>query len=386
MSSGAMPPASFPVPPDRRRRRAWLRSLAIASMAAFAGGVAVVAVQYGLGQVSAGYPPLVQALLCAREGEPPSADLAPAERGGGILPVIQVAAGGSFECRIEAPGADYATWSLVGPRFGVRSGPIDSGLPCQSPEDFAGQSTARLRLSACQRAQLDAPGTYLVLVTVMGRGHPSVDRAMLAIRVPAPPPPPPPPEVAAAPRTLRLSAVLDLPERTEEVRRSAELSASFSEHGLLPHGRDFVRTVYQLAPGEEFVAASFRARSASNASAVRIAYLPRTRAVTASFTLRSGPILDRWRGWVSGTVEVRVRQQQKAGDVTLPEFELGVPGQATLPLPVGAETDGARILLRPAGTEVEAVALAPGGSARLDGAMIKARIADGALMLEAAAD
>ena len=381
-SSAAVPLLPSASPPEHRRRRAWLRSLAIASAAAFAGGVAVVAVQYGLSEMSAGYPPLVQALLCAPEGEQPAANLALAEQGGATVPVIQVAAGTSFECRIEAPGADYATWSLVGPRFGIRSGPLDSSLACQSPEDFAGQSTARLRLSACQRARLDDPGLYLVLVTVMGRGHPSVDRALLAIRVPEPPPPPPPTD--AAPRRLRLTARLDLPERIEEVQRTAELSASFSEHGVLPQSRDFLRTIYRLSPEEEYVSASFRARSASNASAVRLAYAPRSRSVTASFTLRSGPVFDRWRGWVSGTAVVHVRRRQDAGDVTLPEVELDVPGRATLPLPEGLEAQRARILLQAPGTEANA--LASDGVMRIDGATITGRIAGGTLVLEATTD
>jgi len=297
--------------------------------------------------------------------------------------LIEVPIATNFECRIEAPGADYATWSLVGPRFGVRSGPLDSGLPCQSPEDFAGQSTARLRLSACQRARLDGPGLYLVLVTVMGRGHPSVDRALLAVRVPAPPPALP--SASAAPRQVRLTARLELPERMEDVQRTAELSASFSEHGLLPQSRDFVRTVYRLPPEEEYVSASFRARSASNASSVRLEFAPRSRSVTASFTLRSGPVFDRWRGWVSGTAVVRVRRRQHAGDVTLPEVELDVPGRATLPLPEGLDAENARILLRRTSTEAQ-VALAFGAAARFEGATITGRIADGALVLEAVLD
>src|SRR5262249_37546932 len=158
----------------------------------------------------------------------------------------------------------------VGPKSGTRSGPLDAALDCQSPEDFATQSTERLKLAACQRVRLDEPGLYLVSVTVMVRGHPSVDRATLAIRVPPADAPAPEPALPS----MRLIVSLALPAREVEMERRAELSDTFSEHGLLPQRRSFVRTVYQLAAGEEFVSATFRARSADNASAVQVAYVP----------------------------------------------------------------------------------------------------------------
>lgn len=80
----------------------------------------------------------------------------------------------------------------------------------------------------------------------------------------------PPPSATAARRTMRLAPALDLPERTGEVGRTAQLSASFSEHGLFTQSRDFVRTAYQPATCKKVCAASFRARSVVNASALRL--------------------------------------------------------------------------------------------------------------------
>jgi hypothetical protein len=361
-----------------------VRSLLIASTAAFAGGVAVVGVQYGLGEVSAGYPPLVQALLCGPEGKRPAAALGLAEQGGTTLPVVEVAAGTSLECHLEAPGADYAIWSVVGPRFGTRSGPLDPAMPCQTPEDFAAQNTAQLRLSACQRVRFAHPGSYTVLVTVMVRGHPFVDRTMLSVRV-APAkaePPSPPPTQTSVPVSIRIIPALRLPERNIETQRTAELSASFKEHGILPQSRNFTRTAYRLAADEEFVSTDFRARSAANASAVQLAYVPRMRAITASFTLRSGPIIDRWTGWVSGTVVIRVRRSQKAQQIALSEVTVDVPGRVSVTLPDDVETDGARIVLRPPDTE-NGIEVAPDGSARFDHALVTARFVEDSLLLEA---
>lgn len=374
----SLPPADM----GHRRRRTAFRSLGIASAAAFAGGVAVVGVQFGVNLVSAGYPPIVHALLCEAEGEQAGSNFALAGEGGAMLPVVEFPSGASIACRFDAPRADYATWSLLGPVGGIRSGPVDTMLGCQSTEDFSRQDPASLRVSSCLRMRAERPGLYLLSVTVMLRGQQSVDRARVAIRV-APPPADPP--QGEAPRQERLIITLRLPAMEAEQTHTADLSASFAEHGLMPQSRDFERVVHRLAPGETFVSSSFRVRSATNASTVRLSYVPQTRAVTARFTLRSGSLIDRWSGWVSGTVAIQVRQQAPARDVELPEVNFAVPGRVELPIPEGMDATRARILLRRPETS-HVIETIPGSAARLDRASITPRIEGGMVVLEAAAE
>jgi hypothetical protein len=296
-----------------------------------------------------------------------------------MAPIAEFASGTVIQCRIDAPVADYATWSVIGPVTGMRSGPLDPTLPCQSADDFANQDPAHLRLSTCLRMRAEQPGLYLLSATVMLRGQHSLDRARMVIRVvPAPAAAAP----STAPRNQRLIAALRLPAMEAEQTHEVDLSASFGEHGLLPQSRAFERVVHRLAPGEEFVSAAFHARSAANASAVQLVYVPQSRVVRANFTLRSGPVVDRWRGWVSGTVAVRVRRQEPAREVELPQADLAVPGQARLALPQGINATSARILLRRPETSV-LVEMAPGDTASLDDARVTARIEDGALLLQA---
>jgi hypothetical protein len=364
---------------EARRRRAALRSLLIASAAAFAGGVAVVLVQLGVGLVSAGYPPAVQSLVCTPVEAPPAAPPSLSVEGDTIVPLVQFFVGTQVECRIDAPGADYATWSVVGPIAWVLSGPLDTSRACQTRDEFARQDPAHLRLSNCLRLRATQPGLFLVSVTVMQRGLHGFDRVRLAVRIlPAPAAAPEP-----GPAHARLEATLRIPAATVGVTRDADLSASFREHGLLPESRSFVRTVDRLAPEESFVSATFHARSAANASPVTIAYAPDQRAVTARFTLRSGPIFDRWSGWVSGTVSISLMRQQPAREVALPEMSLAVPGTATLPLPEGVSADGAEIVLRRPETG-SAVTVKPGETAVLDQVRMTARLSEGGLVVEAA--
>lgn len=375
-------PSSSPETIETRRRRTAFRSLGIASAAAFAGGIAVFGLQYALGLISAGYPPTVQGLACTVEGERQSGLVTVSSEGGGLLPLSEFPAGSFITCRIEAPGADYATWSVVGPETGVRSAPLDPQLPCQSPEAFAEQDASLLRLSACQRFQARQPGLYLLSVTVMQRGHQVVDRMRMLIRVV---PPAVAPSPTASPLSERLSVTLRLAATRTEQQREADLSASFAEHGLRPQSRTFERVVYRLAPDETFLGATFRARSAANASAVELRHVPENGTVTARFTLRSGPIIDRWRGWVSGTVAVRVEQRRPARDVPLPDTDLPVPGRVELPLPEDVDATEAVILLhRP--DEASIVEITPGGSARLERARVTAQVAEGRLILETVPD
>jgi hypothetical protein len=253
-------------------------------------------------------------------------------------------------------------------------------LPCQSTEDFARQSAEDLRLSPCQRVRVDRPGLYLLSVATMVRGQQVVDRARVAIRVlPAPVP------EADEPRIEQFTVTLRQPAVAVEQVREENLSASFGEHGLLPQSRAFETVVYRLAEGETYVSSSFRARSASNASAVRLSYNARLRAVVASYTLKSGPLIDRYRGWVTGTVEVTVKRELPAREVVLPVANLALPGSVELPLPEDIEPARATIELRKTGA-ADSFMVAPGATTRVDGVAVTVRLLEGRLVIEAQPD
>ena len=116
---------------------------------------------------------------------------------------------------------------------------------------------------------------------------------------------------------------------------------------------------------------------------MRTAYQPAQRAVTVAFSLRSGPLYDRWRGWISGSVVVRLGRDAPSRELPLPDAALPIPGQATIPLPPEALEAGERFTLRLARPDGAAVEVAPGGTALLDGARIALRLQGKGLVLEA---
>lgn len=350
-----------PGDPDGRLaliRRVWIRSTIIATAGAFLGGVAVIGAQYAFLAVSAGYPPFVQSIRCETpaqtalpEAEAPGLAMfgagtmvsgMPQDAGPLMLPSVM--AGTVVSCTVDAPGADYAAWTLSGPRPEYRAGPLDADADCQGREAFTSQGAQGLRVSTCQSYAFAAPGLYLLSVKVMSRGAPAVDRGNVAMLVRAPPPPPP-----AAQRII--ATIVTTPHTAMQERRQA-ISQSLSEHGFLPTDRGYARVVYRLAEGERFVEASFVPRSAAHASAVRIGLDPNGSTVTARFSLRSGPLIDRYRAWVNGDAVVRVEVSDPAQELELPEADLPVPGRVVIPLPdniAGAAV--ARLRLRRPDTE-----------------------------------
>jgi hypothetical protein len=394
-----------PPPPNRRRRIAGYRAIAVGSAAAFMGGVLVVGLQSVLSVVSARYSPIVQGLHCnfSRPAGPATGDLRieEAELGESSAELVQnesatgrllptVSTGDDIVCRIDAPGADYAAWAEAGRVLHYRSGPIDAGRDCQDGEAFAAQSRDSPRLSMCQRFRLTDPGVHTLVVKVMARGIASIDRAQLQFLARTPPaslPTPPPP-----PLETRLQAKLLLAPRVVTQDKRFPVAELLNEHGLLPTDRDYSFVVYRLAPGEQHVSAVFQAASASNASNTRVAYQPNTRAVTmsftlrsTSFTLRSGPFVDRWRGRLSGNVVVKLTREEAGQSLGLPDIALHLPGQSSVPLGKTLSPEalaGARLQL----TRSETGSTAETGLGvplNLDDLEISTRIDDGNLIVDA---
>lgn len=372
-------------------RRVWFRSTVIATLGAFLGGVAVIGAQYVMLTISAGYPPFVQSVRCELPGQagglPESEVPAVAVFGAGAvtagLPdnvgpqmLPSVVAGATVSCTVDAPGADYAAWTLGGPRPEYRAGPLDPDAACQAGEAFRRQDARGLMVATCQTFSLAVPGLHVLSVKVMSRGIPTVDRGQLTILVrPAPPP---------APAAQRIRVTVVTAPNTSVVERRESIAQSQAEHGVLPTDRSYTRVVYRLAPAERFLDAHFEPRSAAHASAVRIALDPGGSTVTARFSLRSGPFVDRYRGWVNGDAVVRVEASVPGTETDLPEADLPVPGRVTLPLPAdlaAAAITRLRVLRPDAGTRAEGL---PGAPIVLDGAVLTARSTAEGLEIEAA--
>jgi hypothetical protein len=382
------------------RRTAGLRNVLIGTAAAFVGGGMVVALQAVLARAGASYPPIIQGLHCnfakpaasdddgTGEAELGEGDVGVSSVGssapdavGRLLPEVE--AGSDFNCYLDAPGADYAAWAVAGRRLQFRSGPLDPALTCQDAKAFSAQSPDDLRLSACQTFRLTEPGQYRLVMKVLARGFGSVDREDLLFVVR--PKPARAPQASEPPVATRLKLSLILPGQHVTQMHKIPVSESLSEHGLLPTTRDYAWTVYKLGPAETYVSSRFQANSASNASRTNVSYQPKTRRVTISFTLRSGPFVDRWRGWISGSVAVQVQRQDAARTVDLPDADLRVPGQLTVALPDELAVERlseAKIHFVRSETGAAAEA-ALGRAAVLDNAEITARVQDGALVVEA---
>jgi hypothetical protein len=392
---------SEPVNSFRKARRgAVWRNVLIGTLAAFAGGAGVVGFQTLFALASARYPPIIQGLHCNFTRQPTEAndtagseidsgdsndEAAPPDamdaQPGRLLPAVT--AGNDINCYLDAPGADYAAWVIAGRRLQFRSGPLDLALPCQDGQAFSNQSPDNLRLSACQTFRLTEQGEYSLVAKVLARGFGGVDREQINFMVRRKPPVSP--AALEPPVSTRLKAALVLPGQEVTLTHKVAISESLSAHGLLPTSREYGWVAYRLAPDETYVSSRFQANSASNASRMRASYQPTSRSVGISFTLRSGPFIDRWRGWISGAVVVQVRRLEKAETIDLPDIDLHVPGQAVVALPDAASAER----LRGASIQLQRTESGHSAAARLDQAValdnadIVARADGGQLVIDA---
>ena len=142
-------------------------------------------------------------------------------------------------------------------------------------------------------------------------------------------------EAAVPPLTagpVRLRATLLTAARSVTLERRVMVQELLTDHGLLPTTHAYMRTVYRLGTGESFGGVSFQASNSNHASGVAMAYQPVPRAVTLSFSLRSGSFINPWPGSLSGVALVRLRRDEPKQEIELPDIALSLPGQASVKL------------------------------------------------------
>ena len=114
-----------------------------------------------------------------------------------------------------------------------------------------------------------------------------------------------------------------------------------------------------------------------------MAYQPVPRAVTLSFSLRSGSFINPWPGSLSGVALVRVRRDEPKQEIELPDIALSLPGQASLKLaePLTHRPQLAVRMRDPASGEVVEVPV--GSTGVLDGHVLSIRFDGMTLMVTA---
>lgn len=112
-----------------------------------------------------------------------------------------------------------------------------------------------------------------------------------------------PPDVVAANRELLSSIIRTEQAAPQRLSRVFPVDETKDDHPVIfgPHRRDYERTLV-AETGYQIRECGFRASSANNESGVRCEISPDGRTAFFRFTLQSGPAVDRWRGWWSGTI------------------------------------------------------------------------------------
>lgn len=95
------------------------------------------------------------------------------------------------------------------------------------------------------------------------------------------------------------------PPPRETVTRTYTVETMKDDHGLGKSRRDYPPLVIEAASGYRIDACEFAAHSANNESGVACAIESGGGSATFRYALTSGPLWDRWRGWLSGRIVVR---------------------------------------------------------------------------------
>lgn len=100
--------------------------------------------------------------------------------------------------------------------------------------------------------------------------------------------------------------------------RSVPVDQTKDDHPVTfgPHSRTYTET-YPVAPGFRIIDARFQETSASRAGDIRAVIAADGGSVTFSFQLTSGPAVDRYRGWLHGTLVLTEERTEPASEVAL---------------------------------------------------------------------
>jgi Trypsin-like peptidase domain len=104
-------------------------------------------------------------------------------------------------------------------------------------------------------------------------------------------------------------SMLNIPKPATVIERSYTINnGQETLGGLTAASRDYAET-YTAQPGYKIIDFKFVPVSANNAIGPKIELAPDRESFTARYTLKSGPVFDRWRGWIEG--QVLTRQEKK---------------------------------------------------------------------------
>ena len=100
------------------------------------------------------------------------------------------------------------------------------------------------------------------------------------------------------------------------------------------HSRNYTQR-FSVEPGYTAIAAEFAGTSVNNASNIRTTPSSDGKTVLVSFALKSGPAVDRWRGWIHGKLKVTEQREIPSTQIDLGEIIVAEEGLYALTANIG---------------------------------------------------
>lgn len=196
--------------------------------------------------------------------------------------------------------------------------PLDGSAPlaisCVNASNYAGHviwdlgdaSVDKIKDQNAVNHTYTIAGTYTVSLRAYGAGE---DEWRQEIRVAA---------ARRLPTQTVVSVVAALAANRVVETRSVPIDQTKDDHPVTfgPHSRTYTET-FAAAPGFRITDTRFQEASASRAGDIRAVVASDHGSVTFSFQLTSGPAVDRYRGWLHGTLVLTEERAEPASEVAL---------------------------------------------------------------------
>lgn len=189
------------------------------------------------------------------------------------------------------------------------SGPAPLEVQCTNESLYAravswdfGDGSATSTAEGTATHTYAVPGEYQVTLAAIGRNTHSASRAVTVVGAP-------PGGDASIGAPLEVTIEASPTSDTLRRRVTFDLADTKSDHPSLTAAstRQFTRD-FAAPAGYVFTDWRFVEHSANRAGELQLAPTPDGGTLQARYSLTSGPVLDQWRGWISGTIEAEVEK------------------------------------------------------------------------------
>lgn len=187
--------------------------------------------------------------------------------------------------------------------------------------DFGEEGSRKIKDKDTVQYTYSSPGSYTVALYAHGQGASEPWKQLISVK-----------EVLALPSPIDVSIVGMTKDNVVVRNRNIQIDNTKDDHPstFSDHTRDYSQIV-NAEPGYKITGATFTEHSAARATHINNQIQNNGKALKFSYSLTSGPAVDRYRGWLRGTLTVEETRIEPGSAIILArDINIQEPGSYTL--------------------------------------------------------